>query len=352
MVLTSSGYLKSDIYESISTAFTSICSQTSSEEMFEEKSEYICCLLVELTKLNGTKEAPIIAGFLLDLYSDAGLVDGNLWLSRRLDEIVGAIQKSHPNNLVCLICELALILCRRAFDTSQCTPASVARYARILTCGYILPSHIEICRDTNEVVVDANMLLIGRVSSAEVRVIPSGEQARDAALGTLSACLLRNDTSKAYAVIRMMITRCGRTVTEHNRMHTSFFRDLQAPPPYFAPLRFVAPSVPSDSDYPFGRIGRGDIVWGIWRAIHSSTSSSTVSEYVAYLASLYAYRWTAARRHIRLNLILYACAIACRGYVRYDEPHEEFKQLIEVAKVRVLDLYNDSVISGIHVGST
>eukprot|EP00798_Chlamydomonas_sp_ICE-L_P005425 gene5425-biopygen4622 len=81
-----------------------------------------------------------------------------------------------------------------------------------------------------------------------------------------------------------------------------------------------------------------DAAWALWRTIHMHVSDPAMEEaqdFVTRLASLYSFRWTAARRHIRVNLMLYACTIAMRGHVRCEPPDDEFLELIDVVEARV-----------------
>jgi hypothetical protein len=91
-----------------------------------------------------------------------------------------------------------------------------------------------------------------------------------------------------------------------------------------------------------------DVVWAIWRVLRDVGSADpAASEFVTRMASLYAFRWAPSRRDRRLNVILYASAVAMRGRVRCEEPDEDFIELIDIAEARAENTFSHLIEDGV-----
>jgi hypothetical protein len=348
--MTASGFLKKDVYDAISNAIDVLlqpCPESTlnleEDHVFNQKTEFICCLVAELHMHPG-EPADAIASFLVDRYAVCEAVDGNLWTARRIDELLSSLP---VDGKLTALCELALLIARavRARSTRK-----AGRDTEYIMNGGLL-----------EVDPGSGLLLLDRSLDAP-RPPQRTRASRTDVIKSLSAHLASGDASAARAVVTATVGRCGRTVAENNSMHRGFFSEVSEADggtrltdggdlartrltdndkAFWLPLRFAcsADECSSSSSAISAKSRSLDLVWGLWRTLYRSTTRSSVQEFIARLASIYAFRWTSAKRHVRLNIILYACTVATRGRVRCTEPDDDFAEIVDVAMRRVHDVF-------------
>lgn len=359
------GFLRRDLLVALKHTIASIAkdsSNPSSGADIGESGEYACSLVAELVTSGGPLE---VAATILDVYAEAKIVNGNKWTASAMDDVVTDLNVfcsgSHTTQcstdpifmvIVRLLCRLTMLVCHAA----KTGVASSERREHIFLGGFVLPSDVSIGED--------GMVQLDPLSVMCSNTPPQPSCLRSVVVKTLQTRMKTGANEEARALIMLVMSRNGRTVKQYNAMHSALLRrssgtyrtqeqtSLGEDIPEdscvsWRPLVFGVDASYSNTQH-LNIVGAkknarlscrsDDAAWALWRTIHMHVSDPAMEEaqdFVTRLASLYSFRWTAARRHIRVNLMLYACTIAMRGHVRCEPPDDEFLELIDVVEARV-----------------
>lgn len=387
---TASGFLRRDLIVQLRDTITTIASRGVVIEGCNDRLDEAACSLV--TELATSGGVPEIVSAMIDAYSTSRSVDGDLWTARALDDVVcdigvfcrarsryarskvdNALKLDKAHKIECvivrLLCRLALLVCRAAEMRARRNPARTVHIFEVV--DRMLPTDLSIDEQTGHIKLHA--CDIGADSSSTTT---NAHQRRDSSRELRAAVVasmrhhvgVDKNGEDARALVHLLVARCGRTLRDYNAMHVSLMeeRDLAVvhaengtryttdPDKYdddddesaeldtFLPLTFEGLSEGREvvAEYSAGR--KMDVVWAIWRVLRDvGEDDSAASEFVTRMASLYTFRWAPSRREERINLILYASAVAMRGRVRCEEPEEDFLELIEIAEARAETAFTD-----------
>jgi hypothetical protein len=327
---TSSGFLRKDLLTALSTSIASV-----TESNFNEKADYICSVILELLQPTKTAVCTLISS-IIEAYSNALVTTAppNLWATRAIDEIINDIPiiQQEKEVSVRLLCKLAMITTRdiaRQKAVGIVIPPITPRtplYPTDLIIDIHNLIHLKCDININTTTFDADSIML-----------------RDAILRTFLTSLVHDNLEDAQTLIKMIMTRCGRTKCAYDEMHQHLMSDIgEDDERIWMSLGFtISNSAPETKKKTNQQ--KTDAAWGLWRTMYKYTDDEDARDFVARLASLYTYKWTPARRHLNTNLMMYALhVVMSRCSIEQDIFEPDFMDLVQVSEIRMIQQLSSS----------
>lgn len=364
-----SGFSRRELLSALKQSISSIATDHR-VDIGDSVMEYACSIVAELVTSGGPLD---IAATILDAYAESKIVNGNKWIVNAIDDVVTDLNVfcsgSQGNRktddpifivIVRLLCRLTMIVCHAA----KTGVMSSARRRHIFLEGVILPSDVRIGEEGMVHLDPFTTIVMNNNTPCYIR---------SSVVKTLKTLMKTGASEDARALIMLVMSRNGRTVKEYNAMHAMLLRkkcgtdihkkneqcslvEEEVNQDYsscvsWSPLVFDlfdtdSNNIQLEKTASVTSCRSDDAAWALWRTINEHVSDPKMEdaqEFVTRLASIYSFRWTAARRHIRVNLMLYACTIAMRGHVRCEPPDDDFLELIDVVEARVSNVVNKTM---------
>lgn len=322
--ITSSGFLRRDLLTALSTSIASV-----TESNLNEKADYICSVILEL--LHPKTAVCTLISSIIEAYSNALVITAppNLWATRAIDEIINdlPIIQQEKEVSVRLLCKLVMITTRDIARQKMVSIIPQKPPPRIYPTDLIIDTHHNIIQLTCDITVNITTF------DTEPNIL------RDAILRTFLTSLVNDNLEDAQTLIKMIMTRCGRTKCAYDEMHQHLMSDIGEDERIWMSLGFTI----SDSAPETKKKTNPDAAWGLWRTMYKYTDDEDARDFVARMASLYTYKWTPARRHLNTNLLMYALQVVMsRCCIEQDIFEPDFMDLVQVSEIRMIQQLNSS----------
>lgn len=321
--ITSSGFLRRDLLTALSTSIASV-----TESNLNEKADYICSVILEL--LQPKTAACTLISSIIEAYSNALVTTAppNLWATRAIDEIINdlPIIQQEKEVSVRLLCKLVMITTRDIARQKMVGIVIPPKNPRIYPTDLIIDMH-------NLIHLKCDITINITTFDTEPNIL------RDAILRTFLTSLVHDNLEDAQTLIKMIMTRCGRTKCAYDEMHQHLMSDIGEDERIWMSLGFTI----SDSAPETKKKTNPDAAWGLWRTMYKYTDDEDARDFVARMASLYTYKWTPARRHLNTNLLMYALQVVMsRCCIEQDIFEPDFMDLVQVSEIRMIQQLSSS----------
>lgn len=307
------------------------------ESSFNETADYICSIVLELVSSGNNMCS--LTSLLIESYATALVVDApaNLWAIRAIDEIVNDIQIMQKEKDVAIRLLSKLIMMTTRDISRQKSSLGITNVTN--ANKHLLPT---------DLIVDHASGLIHLIQSLhDARDTYDSEppELRDAILRTLLTSLVNNNYEDAQTLLTIVMTRCGRTKDSYDQIHkyamtnTNDDDDMRI----WMPLGFTVSNQEQSNNRKKKSSTTPDTAWGIWRTLYKYTNDDDARDFVARLASLYAYKWTPARRHLNTNILMHALSVVMeRCSISHDVFEPDFMDLVQVTEIRMVQQLSSS----------
>lgn len=324
---TSSGFLRRDLLTALSTSIANV-----TESNFNEKADYICSVILEL--IHPKTAICTLISSIIEAYSNALVTTAppNLWATRAIDEIIYdlPIIQQEKEVSVRLLCKLVMITTRDIARQKMVGIVIPPKNPRIYPTDLIIDMH-------NLIHLKCDITINITTFDTEPNIL------RDAILRTFLTSLVHDNLEDAQTLIKMIMTRCGRTKCAYDEMHQHLMSDIgEDDERIWMSLGFtISNSAPETKKKTNQQ--KTDAAWGLWRTMYKYTDDEDARDFVARLASLYTYKWTPARRHLNTNLMMYALhVVMSRCSIEQDIFEPDFMDLVQVSEIRMIQQLSSS----------
>lgn len=339
---TSSGFLRRELTDALASSIGS-----TTESNFTEKADYICSILLELVSSNNetTRSSNTamctLACSIVEAYASALVphtTTANLWVLRGIDEIINDLQVMHTERDVSirLLVKLVMIATRDIARQKSSLADNIITQSLSPKNQKLLPTELIMDRQTRVIYLTQSL-------HPDARDTYDTEpcELRDAILRTLLTSFVHDNIDDAKMIITMIMTRCGRTKSAYDQMHKYLMSEMSEEDDerrIWHPLGFCLSSSNQEERKKKSPPTIPDVAWGIWRTIYKYAHDEDVRDFVARMASCYAFRWTPARRHLNSNLLIHTLHVAMgRCTISSQDIFEpDFMDLVDVAEVRMI----------------